>query len=204
MPTLAATRSQHDSGQMSLDCWRALGTTPGPSSVIPALWRRNSRSLRNYKENCMRYGLGAAIAVAFVASASSAMADNAIGLLECRGASQQFIVGSITNLQCLFRPSSGGRPQPYDASIRRVGVDFGFNQSTSLAWSVFAPNNASPGISQRHLCRPVRQRHVWRRSRSQRPLGRLQPNRCAAAGQRPEPDRVRRGRRHFSNGNARA
>ena len=53
-------------------------------------------------------------------------------MLECRGASQQFIVGSITNMQCLFRPSAGGRPQAYDAQIRRVGLDIGFNQSTVL------------------------------------------------------------------------
>jgi hypothetical protein len=95
----------------------------------------------------MRYLLGAAIAAAFVTSATSAMAVETaeVGMLECRGASQQFIVGSITNMQCLFRPSSGGQPQAYDAQIRRVGLDLGFNQSTVLAWSVFAPNLPSPG-----------------------------------------------------------
>jgi len=93
----------------------------------------------------MRYGLSAAVAVALMASASSAMADTQIGLLECRGASQQFIVGSVTNMQCLFRPTYGGRPQPYDAQIRRFGVDLGFNQSTHLAWSVFAPHPPGPG-----------------------------------------------------------
>ena len=93
----------------------------------------------------MRYGLGAAVAVALLGSASSAMADTQIGLLECRGVSQQFIVGSVTNLQCLFRPTYGGRVQAYDAQIRRVGVDIGFNQSTHLAWSVFAPHPRGPG-----------------------------------------------------------
>ena len=91
----------------------------------------------------MRYRLGAAFAVAFAASATPALANVEVGLLECRGASQQFIVGSVTNLQCLFRPSAGGQPQAYDAQIRRFGVDLGFNQSTVIAWSVFAPN--SPG-----------------------------------------------------------
>ena len=93
----------------------------------------------------MRYRLGAAFAVAFAASATPALANVEVGLLECRGASQQFIVGSITNLQCLFRPSAGGPPQAYDAQIRRVGVDIGFNSSTALAWSVFAPNMPGPG-----------------------------------------------------------
>jgi hypothetical protein len=95
----------------------------------------------------MRYLLGAAVAAALITSATSAMAYDAseVGLLECRGASQQFIVGSVTNLECLFRPSAGGPPQAYDAQIRRVGVDLGFNQSTSLGWSVFAPNLPGPG-----------------------------------------------------------
>jgi len=93
----------------------------------------------------MRYRLGAAFAVAFAASATPALANVEVGLLECRGASQQFIVGSVTTLQCLFRPSAGGQPQAYDAQIRRVGVDIGFNQSTVIAWSVFAPNSPGPG-----------------------------------------------------------
>jgi hypothetical protein len=93
----------------------------------------------------MRYALGAAVAVALVGSASSAMADTQIGLLECRGVSSQFIVGSVTNLECLFRPTYGGRPQAYDAQIRRFGVDLGFNQSTHLVWSVFAPHPPGPG-----------------------------------------------------------
>jgi len=93
----------------------------------------------------MRYRLGAAFAVAFAASATPALANVEVGLLECRGASQQFIVGSITTLQCLFRPSAGGPPQAYDAQIRRVGVDIGFNSSTAIAWSVFAPNLPGPG-----------------------------------------------------------
>ena len=93
----------------------------------------------------MRYRLGAAFAVAFAASATPALANVQVGLLECRGASQQFIVGSVTTLQCLFRPSAGGRPQAYDAQIRRFGVDIGFNQSTVLTWSVFAPNKPGPG-----------------------------------------------------------
>ena len=154
----------------------------------------------------MRYLLSAAFAVACVASATSAMAVEPaeVGLLECRGASQQFIVGSITNLQCLFRPSAGGRPQPYDAQIRRVGLDIGFNQSTVLAWSVFAPNRPGSGRAQRHLCRPVGERDGRRRRRRQRAVGRLQQHRRASAGERAGPDRSRRCRRRVGDGDARA
>jgi len=94
----------------------------------------------------MRYLFGAAVAAAIVTCGTSAMADVVgVGMLECRGASQQFIVGSVTNLQCLYRPTPGGVIQAYDAQIRRVGVDIGFNQSTVLNWSVFAPNLPAPG-----------------------------------------------------------
>jgi len=95
----------------------------------------------------MRYRLGAAFAVALASLATPAMADGVdVGLLECRGASQQFVVGSITNLQCLFRPSWGGRPQPYEAQIRRFGLDIGINQSTVITWNVFAPSRyMTPG-----------------------------------------------------------
>ena len=41
----------------------------------------------------MRYRLAAAFAVAFVASVTPAMASVEVGLLECRGVSQQYIVG---------------------------------------------------------------------------------------------------------------
>src|SRR5258708_13771123 len=92
----------------------------------------------------MRYRLGAAFAVAFAASATPALANVEVGLLECRGASQQFIVGSITNLQCVFRPSAGGPPQAYDAQIRRVGLDIGFNSATTIACAVFAPHTPPP------------------------------------------------------------
>ena len=53
----------------------------------------------------MRFHLGAAFAIAVGASATPAMAASVeVGQLECRGVSQQFVVGSVTNLQCLFRP----------------------------------------------------------------------------------------------------
>lgn len=62
-----------------------------------------------------------------------------VGVLECRGgASVGFIVGSVTNLGCVLR--GGGRPdEPYVATIRKVGIDIGITQETTLAWAVFAP-----------------------------------------------------------------
>ena len=70
----------------------------------------------------MRVFAGLALAAALAASSSQALAQNAVeaGYLECRGQTSAFVVGSITKLECLFRPSYG-RPQPYFGVIRRAG-----------------------------------------------------------------------------------
>jgi hypothetical protein len=88
----------------------------------------------------MRFSIGLACAVAFAASLSSTTASAVeTGVLECNGKSTSYILGSVTELECVFRPSIGGRNHAYSATIRRFGVDVGFNQSTKLAWAVFAP-----------------------------------------------------------------
>jgi hypothetical protein len=62
-----------------------------------------------------------------------------VGVLECRGgASVGFIVGSVTNLGCVFR--SDNMPEDrYIATIRKVGLDLGITQESALAWAVYAP-----------------------------------------------------------------
>ncbi|BAR58769.1 hypothetical protein ACVIWV_006240 [Bradyrhizobium diazoefficiens] len=68
-----------------------------------------------------------------------------VGVLECRGgASVGFIVGSVTNLGCVLR--ADGLPEDrYVATIRKVGLDIGITQETTLA-CVFAPvDRLGPG-----------------------------------------------------------
>ena len=63
------------------------------------------------------------------------------GLLECRGGgSVGFIIGSVTELSCIYRPDFGPR-QAYRATIRRAGIDIGVTAISGLAWGVFAPTN---------------------------------------------------------------
>jgi hypothetical protein len=85
--------------------------------------------------------VAAALAAALVASVSPAMAQSRVeaGVLECRGSTASFIVGSVTDLSCMFRPADGGPGDPYVATIRRVGVDIGLPQQVGVAWGVFAP-----------------------------------------------------------------
>jgi hypothetical protein len=62
-----------------------------------------------------------------------------VGILECRGgASVGFIVGSVTHLGCVLR-GEGVPEDRYVATIRKVGLDLGITQETTLAWGVYAP-----------------------------------------------------------------
>ncbi|CAN0202604.1 unnamed protein product [Phaeothamnion confervicola] len=89
----------------------------------------------------MRLSIGFVSAAALAASVSLASAQSRVevGVLECTGTSTSFIIGSVTELGCAFKPSSGGPSEPYSATIRRVGLDIGINNTTVIAWAVFAP-----------------------------------------------------------------
>src|SRR5438270_8498468 len=89
----------------------------------------------------MRVLVGVAFAAALAASSSQALARDTVevGFLECRGQSTAFVVGSITKLECLFQANVGGRPQAYYGTIRRAGLDIGWNDSTLVKWAVYAP-----------------------------------------------------------------
>ena len=92
-----------------------------------------------------------AVATLLVASASSAISTSAmaqsrieVGVLDCRGSTTSFIVGSVTDLSCAYRPAGGGPVEPYRATLRRAGVDLGFNQQIVVAWAVWAPSSGNP------------------------------------------------------------
>jgi hypothetical protein len=61
------------------------------------------------------------------------------GILQCQGGQNiGFIVGSVANFECVFR-SEGRRPEPYIATVRRIGLDLGVTEQTQLSWAVNAP-----------------------------------------------------------------
>jgi len=116
--------------------WRECG-----GYVIVSRYRIVSRHvlpLEIVMRRAVLFGLAVAMLSPVAASAQQARSVQ-IGVLECRGgASVGFIVGSVTNLGCLLH--SEGRPdQPYVATIRKVGIDLGITEQSSLAWAVFAP-----------------------------------------------------------------
>jgi hypothetical protein len=81
----------------------------------------------------------ALFALVLTVPAASAQSRVRAGLLECHGATTvSFIVGSMHQLDCIYRPSRG-RPWPYGGVIRRVGLDVGVTERSTLTWAVLAP-----------------------------------------------------------------
>ena len=79
--------------------------------------------------------------VALVAPIATANAVPAVraGVLQCRGGQNVgFVVGSTTSLECVFQ-SEGRRPEPYIATLHRIGLDLGVTEQTRLTWAVNAP-----------------------------------------------------------------
>ncbi|MBU6464544.1 MAG: DUF992 domain-containing protein [Bradyrhizobium sp.] len=74
-------------------------------------------------------------------ASANAMPPVRAGVLECHGGQNVgFVVGSVANLQCIFE-SEGRPPDPYVATVRRVGLDLGVTAQTEITWAVNAPTN---------------------------------------------------------------
>jgi hypothetical protein len=88
----------------------------------------------------------AAAVLTMAALPSGAQAFVEAGGLQCRSpGGVGFIVGAVLNFDCVYQPSVGGPAFHYVATIRRVGLDLGFQRDVSMGWVVFAPtNNISP------------------------------------------------------------
>ncbi|HLN10996.1 MAG TPA: DUF992 domain-containing protein [Xanthobacteraceae bacterium] len=77
--------------------------------------------------------------IALAAGPAAAQSRVQAGVLECRGlGTTSFVIGSVHELECVFR-SDYGQPIRYHGVVRKLGVDIGFTEQSSLAWGVFAP-----------------------------------------------------------------
>jgi hypothetical protein len=87
----------------------------------------------------IRSSIFAAVMLVAVQAAPASAQQVQAGVLECRGGgSVGFIIGSVTELSCIYRPDFGPR-QLYRAVLSRAGVDLGATAVSSLVWGVFAP-----------------------------------------------------------------
>ncbi len=99
----------------------------------------------------MRIDLRAAAAAMMLLGMAAATPANAqerarAGTLRCEGGGQtSYVIGSVTEMSCVFVPDYG-RPQGYRATIRRFGGDIGMTTRNALAWAVLAPTKqVGPG-----------------------------------------------------------
>jgi hypothetical protein len=90
----------------------------------------------------------AVAALTAIAATSFATAQSRIktGVLECRGGPTiGLVVASSTMLYCVYRGEDRFEDR-YVGIVRKVGLDIGITQDTSLAWVVFAPTGrVGPG-----------------------------------------------------------
>jgi hypothetical protein len=87
----------------------------------------------------IRSSLFAALTLMTVSAVPASAQYVQAGVLECRGGgSIGFIIGSVTELSCVYRPDFGPR-QPYRAILSRAGIDLGGTAVSGLVWAVFAP-----------------------------------------------------------------
>jgi hypothetical protein len=84
--------------------------------------------------------IAAFAAVLLSAGSAAAQSRVEVGVLTCRGPTTSFIIGSHTDLRCVFRHNNGRVSHyRYHGVVNRLGVDVGINQRTAIAWAVFAP-----------------------------------------------------------------
>ena len=84
------------------------------------------------------------LAAAFTAAlALPAAAQTKVGTLDCDiSAGIGMIVASQKNVQCNFTPTTGRRPEIYQGTITKYGVDVGATSGGRMIWAVFAPTDA--------------------------------------------------------------
>ncbi len=86
----------------------------------------------------IRYALVATI-LAVTASSAAAQSRVQTGVLECITLpSVGMIVGSVREMDCIFKPTIGPQ-QSYSGTQGRIGIDVGIRDRAGLAWAVFSP-----------------------------------------------------------------
>jgi hypothetical protein len=83
-------------------------------------------------------GVAVTAALSLVSTGAGSQGVNA-GLLECRGlGTTGFIIGSVHELECVFR-TEYMPPVRYHGIVRKFGLDVGITEGSVLAWGVVAP-----------------------------------------------------------------
>jgi hypothetical protein len=85
-------------------------------------------------------GVLSVAAIAACAPQAAAQPTVQIGVLECRGNTPQYVVGSTTDMTCILRRPGGGMAEPYGGTLHREGFDIGPSHDVVASWTVLAPS----------------------------------------------------------------
>jgi len=88
------------------------------------------------------------LALQFLVVSAQAQSQVSLGTLTCSGGEGVgMILGSQKTFRCSFSPTTGGRPEGYQATITKVGLDIGVTGKTVIVWTVFATTQkVKPGM----------------------------------------------------------
>jgi hypothetical protein len=99
-------------------------------------------TIRCFASVCLSAAL---LVAALAASPASAQSTAQVGTLSCDlSAGVGMILSQKQTMTCLYRPASGGPPEPYLGRIDEFGVALGAVSQGHLVWGVIAP---SSGVS---------------------------------------------------------
>jgi hypothetical protein len=91
--------------------------------------------------------LSLAIAVPLASDAGAADGGVKAGWLKCEVAGNvSFIFGSSRDITCFYQPDASKRADRYIGTIKKFGIDIGYETAGVIIWGVIAPtNDVGPG-----------------------------------------------------------
>ncbi len=95
-----------------------------------------------------KFATSAVMALALAATAGAANANGVkAGFLKCEVAGNiSFIFGSSRDIACVYDAGSGHPLDHYKGTIKKYGIDIGYQQNGVIIWGVVAPSNyVGPG-----------------------------------------------------------
>jgi len=103
--------------------------------------------LRPLKGIVAAAALSLAVAVPLASDAGAAEGGVKAGWLKCEVAGNvSFIFGSSRNITCFYEPDASKRADRYIGTIKKFGIDIGYETAGVIIWGVIAPtNDVGPG-----------------------------------------------------------
>jgi hypothetical protein len=91
--------------------------------------------------------LSPATAIPLASSVDAADAGARAGYLKCDVAGNlSFIFGSSRDITCVYQPGNSRRADIYKGTIKKFGVDIGYQTESVMIWGVIAPtSDIGPG-----------------------------------------------------------